>query len=636
MMSARLSSRLPPLVPLVLMLAPGCLFISDDAYEWRTRTADSGDAACTPTTFWVDGDGDGFGDPRGPVQACIDAQPDATVGNYGDCDDQDPTVNEYREFWRDGDGDGFGSTASSAVRACDRPTGYAEAAGDCDDRDDLVHPDAVEVCNGVDDDCDGDVDDADNSLDVETTATFYRDADGDGFGDPADPVAACAAPGGFVDNADDCLDSEALAAPGLDEVCDDGIDNDCDGTANACGRWGPAVLSDVGLPRAGAAADDRLGAALAVADMDGDGLLDLVTGAPGAAGGAGRVAMWAGPLSGAAAVDEGTVQRDGGATGDAAGAALAAGADVDGDGYGDVLIGAPGADSGAGGAWWIDGPHTGAAVLDAAAFIGGGTPGDQAGAALDFAGDVDGDGFVDLLVGGPGAGSAWLLLGATTTAPRLDAPAARVDGAGLGAAVAGVGDTDGDGLDDIALGAGLDAGAVYVVSGVLSGVVALTDLPNVRQGVGAADRVGLAVARTGDLDGDGYGDVLVGGADGAWLLHGPVTGVDTVAGAAVGFAGAGGGFGAAVASVGDVDGDGFEDLAVGAPGADAAYVFFGPHSGVRAATEADRTLTGEAGSAAGVALAGGGDLTGDATGDLVVGAPGLVEGAAWIVPGGGL
>ncbi|MEC8423569.1 MAG: integrin alpha, partial [Myxococcota bacterium] len=95
-------------------------------------------------------------------------------------------------------------------------------------------------------------------------------------------------------------------------------------------------------------------------------------------------------------------------------------------------------------------------------------------------------------------------------------------------------------------------------------------------------------------------------------------------------------FGASVSAPRDLDGDGGADILVGAPGADTAYVFYGPHTGVRSATAADRTLAGDAGSAAGASVLGPGDLDGDGYGDLLVGAPGLLGGTAWIATGGGL
>ncbi|MFO7962810.1 MAG: MopE-related protein [Desulfobacterales bacterium] len=110
----------------------------------------------------------------------------------------------------DADGDGY----------------YAEATGcwpvDCDDTDAAINPGAVEVCDGKDNDCDGEVDEGVQNI-------YYQDADGDGYGDPMNSIQDCSAPSGYVTDNTDCDDTDASVNPGAAEVCDDGIDNDCDG-----------------------------------------------------------------------------------------------------------------------------------------------------------------------------------------------------------------------------------------------------------------------------------------------------------------------------------------------------------------------------------------------------------------------
>ncbi len=101
--------------------------------------------------------------------------------------------------------------------------GYATGV-DCDDTDGLINPGAVELCDGVDNDCSGVVDD-----DADDAETFYADADSDGYGDPAAAVVACAAPSGTVADATDCDDTDDAIHPGADELCND-VDDDCDGT----------------------------------------------------------------------------------------------------------------------------------------------------------------------------------------------------------------------------------------------------------------------------------------------------------------------------------------------------------------------------------------------------------------------
>lgn len=117
----------------------------------------------------------------------------------------------------DADGDGTGSGA--LIDACAPPPGTTTVQGDCDDTDPDVSPQATEICNGRDDDCDGLVDEADPSLATELRS--YIDGDGDGF--PGTAVPSCSAGTSF-----DCDDDEPLDNPGAEERCD-GRDNDCDG-----------------------------------------------------------------------------------------------------------------------------------------------------------------------------------------------------------------------------------------------------------------------------------------------------------------------------------------------------------------------------------------------------------------------
>jgi hypothetical protein len=130
-------------------------------------------------------------------------------------------------MYPDRDHDGFGDPAGAVPEAV-APADYIAQGGDCNDNDPNIHPGAKEVCDGVDNNCDGKIDDADPTVDLSTGQTFHFDFDGDGYGDPSTSVQACAAPGGYVADGTDCNDTNAAIHPGADEVCD-GVDNNCNG-----------------------------------------------------------------------------------------------------------------------------------------------------------------------------------------------------------------------------------------------------------------------------------------------------------------------------------------------------------------------------------------------------------------------
>jgi len=134
------------------------------------------------------------------------------------------------------------SGTTSEVEGCTVSTGDDDADGyinvayggdDCDDTDVLVHPGSLETCDGVDEDCDGKIDE---QLDE---YPWYADDDGDGFGDEDSEVTACDGqqPDGYVGQGNDCDDTNPNINPTAEEICD-GVDNDCDTVADEGGACG--------------------------------------------------------------------------------------------------------------------------------------------------------------------------------------------------------------------------------------------------------------------------------------------------------------------------------------------------------------------------------------------------------------
>lgn len=154
--------------------------------------------------------------------ACTQRVPSPDVPDPLDI--EDPPCPELQVWHLDHDEDGFGDLAKTK-EACSRPFGYTADATDCDDDDAGTYPGAIEVCDGVDRDCDGIVD-GPNSVDA---TGWHPDADGDGYGDAITAVYACERPEGLSRDRRDCDDADPDVHPGASDPACDGIDQDCAG-----------------------------------------------------------------------------------------------------------------------------------------------------------------------------------------------------------------------------------------------------------------------------------------------------------------------------------------------------------------------------------------------------------------------
>lgn len=571
-------------------------------------------------------------------------------------------------WYPDQDGDGYGDANDPGTDADEAPSGYALSNTDCDDQDPSAYPGASEECDGVDNDCDGEVDDG-------ALETFYTDADGDGYGDEAAGVQSCEAPENGATTGGDCNDGDDAVYPGAAETCD-GVDEDCDGEA-----------------------DEGVETLPCYPDIDGDGYGDYGTPSICCALGEGWVetdkvdcdddnrTMYPGArevcnladddCDGAVDEDDGLCDLWGehvlsdadvrfvGAPGDSIGSRGAiASVDADGDGYDDLWIG--GEDSYVGGddvgvAYLLKGPllTSGYSYELAEAILVGAIEETMAGSDVEDAGDVDGDGYADVWVGasGPGTGSVLLVLGPVSGTRSLSDPDLSWyphydESDSLYGATLGAGDFDGDEVPDLVIGASLAdgdrsaAGKAWIAR--LDGAWGeryLTSAAIELQAEHEYDRLGIGATMSGSTTGDGIDDVLVSawlqesgeGTGVVWILEetpddGTYVIADLADAAIYGetpeiYAGAN------VADLGDMNEDGYTDYGVGstaestgAPYAGAIYVVYGPTGDRATLAEADAKFLGVKELAKTCMLAGGGDVNGDGHLDLAAGGYGNTSG----------
>ncbi len=386
-------------------------------------------------------------------------------------------------------------------------------------------------------------------------------------------------------------------------------------------------------------------------DVDGDGFGDVLVGSYAYDNGStdeGSVSLYKGSGAGLGTASAWTGEA--GQTSAYAGASVASAGDVNGDGYGDVIVGAYGYDNGStdeGVAFVYLGTSTGVATT--AAWTGEANQASAAyGASVASAGDVNGDGYGDVIVGAynyddgsSNEGAAFVYLGSSSGLATSAAWTGQADqvSAHYGAAVAWAGDVNGDGYGDVIVGApdydngSTDEGLAYVYYGSASGLATAAAWTDESDQTGA--NLGGSVATAGDVDGDGYADVII-GAEGydngsadegrASVYLGSAGGLATSAAWTAESDQASAAFGVSVASAGDVDGDGYSDVIIGAEGYDngstdegAAFVYLGSVSGL-ATTAAWSAESGQASAFFGASVGSAGDVDGNGYADVIVGA----------------
>ena len=679
-------------------------YADKDSDSWGDEEVASSDLSCSAENLAnQDGDcddGDAFTFPgSSPNDSSTSCMTDADEDDYGDaspssgvtvgtdCDDTDAAVNTAATeitgdnvdqdcdggeiCYVDSDGDGQGSTSTVVSTDSDcRDSGESRNTKDCDDGDASVYLGATEtVGDEVDSDCDG-------------GELCYTDSDSDGYGSTVtlSSTDADCSDSGESTNDEDCDDAEALANPGETEICDDGIDNDCSGEFEDCGPYGSFDVDGGDVLLEGSYNYDKVGTRLASGDFDNDGQDDLWVGAQGFdnstsytyrnldRGAAmlhlGPITADADPYTGADAVYSSSTSYS------YLGQDIAV-ADMNGDGKDDLIMSA------------LDGPNSSLDSYDGATYIWLGPITSSAssidnGSSADWfayggnndrlgwdlgVGDLNGDGQDDLVTGNPwdneggyDYGTAFVFYGPlssySSSGDSYDYKLSGDSSYDYGGSDVFLADLDGDGIDDLIVGAVGEAsydGAIYVLTGPVSSDASLSASSYVLTGSGT-ELIGTEFA-AGDFDGDGNIDLAAGATyygsndrGQTYIFDGPITGGTVASQSSTQIEGSTSYSysGATLASGCDVDGDGLDDLLVGAPtngSGGSAYLFLGGFASGSLAlgTDENANFDGDGDDEAGTSLLCGHDLNGDGIDDIAVGSPydGSDEGEVGIFFGGG-
>jgi hypothetical protein len=690
-----------------------CATAYDDNCDGDANDEDA--TGCTAFHRDDDGDGHGTSDARclctaeGAHTSTSDEDCDDTLAAVNpfvpeDCDtayddncsgDSNDTDAAHCTFWYlDSDGDGYGLTADSLCRCAAADLYTASATGDCNDADSRESPGGTEICaDGLDNDCSGAADGGD-AVDAQA---WYADTDGDGFGDPTAPQSACTQPSGHVANGTDCDDGRDGVYPGQTETCGTTFDDDCiaaedgavdctafyldadgDGYGTADTRClcvadgdyraaetadcddADAAISPGGAESCASPADDNCDGVVDEAgatgcsywyyDGDGDGY-GLSTGECLCATTGYYTASLPGDCDDTDAATNpgytncglsGTLSSssaDGYFTGLGGNVMYPVG-DINGDGYDDLGFGNPTVSTVstyAGAAYVVLGPATGAhdLTVDADLTVLGDTLFQEFGTTVGGTGDINDDGYDDLVVGAKGAGATYLFLGplaGTLSSANADL---EISAGGEGAWITG--DMNGDGVGELMYAASLSLAFGPIPSGGgfqsdewYSGVFPSYWVSPL--GLDVQDGV-VSV----DLDADGVEDVCI-------CLLDRDNGKADIRLSDVSSPGFGGGgqfyirtssssgnddfFCSAIAVAGDTNADGYQDLLIAAfrhstsftDDVGAAYLFQGPFTDHGDSDDAEATVFGSLNySNVGAAVAGPGDVDADGYDDVLIG-----------------